>query len=226
MLSQSLASLPVAARRLNTQPIIKTRKAENLQAFQSFTSNCVAKIFHLFQKQVEISSFLRVAEYYKFRTCMMVPIMEWFQVTTQTRGVWKLFELPASVCTSVRKSAIPLLQSREIYTGIGGTAMPNRVHKVIIQILALKVCISSQKPTAKRFHKDFYYDSCYACGFILWSLAVLNNTLFFGSQSFTQQWMFKELFSFLYELCHSQRRRVGWYINTVCITPADSLDLK
>lgn len=69
----------MAARRLNTQPIIKTRKAENLHAFQSFTSNCVAKIFHLFQKQVEISSFLGVAEYYKFRTCMMVPIMEWFR---------------------------------------------------------------------------------------------------------------------------------------------------
>lgn len=64
------------------------------------------------------------------------------QVTTQTHGLWKLFVLPATVCTSVRKSAIPLLQSREIYTGIGGTGMPKRVHKVIIQILALEFCIS------------------------------------------------------------------------------------
>lgn len=73
---QSLASLPVAAHRLNTLPIVKTCKVEKLHAFQSFTSNCVAKTFHLSQKQVGISCFLGVAEYYKFRTCVVVPIME------------------------------------------------------------------------------------------------------------------------------------------------------
>lgn len=148
------------------------------------------------------------------------------QVATQTPVLRKLFALPATVRTSVRKRVMPLLQSREIYTGIGEMGMPKRVHKVSIQILALKVCTSLQKPTAKRFHMGFYYDSCYACGFILWNLAILNNTLFFGFESFIQQWIFKELFRFLYELCHSQRRRVDWYINTICITPADSLDLK
>lgn len=68
--------------------------------------------------------------------------------------------IPSYCGHSVRERVIPLLQSREIYTGIGETGIPKRVHKVIIQILVLKVCISSQKLTAKRFHVSFYYDSC------------------------------------------------------------------
>lgn len=88
-------------------------------------------------------------------------------MTTQTIGLWKLFTLPATTGTSVGERVIPLLQSREIYTGIGETGMAKRAHKVIIQILVLKVCISSQKLAAKRFHMSFYYDSCYTCGFIL-----------------------------------------------------------
>lgn len=90
-------------------------------------------------------------------------------MTAQTFGLWKLFASPATMGTSIRERVIPLLQSREIYTeqGIGETGMVKRAHKVIIQILLLKVCISSQKLTAKRFHMSFYYDSCYTCGFIL-----------------------------------------------------------
>lgn len=108
------------------------------------------------------------------------------------------------VGTSVRERIIPLLQIREIYTGIGETGMAKRVHKVIIQILVLKVYISSQKLTAKRFHMSFYYGSCYASCFILWSLAILNNTLYFSSESFTQQWIFKDLFSFLYAIARGE----------------------
>lgn len=88
-------------------------------------------------------------------------------VTAQTFGLWKLFALPGTVGASVRERVIPLLQSREIYIEIGETEMAKRAHKVIIQILVLKVCIPSQKLTAKRFHMSFYYDSCYTCGFIL-----------------------------------------------------------
>lgn len=130
---------------------------------------------------------------------MIFQIMEWFMwhLKPSVFGNYLHYRL---VGASVRERVIPLLKSREKYTGIGETGMAKRVHKVIIQILVFKVYISSQKLTAKRFHMSFYYDSCYACGFILWSLVILNNTFYFSSESFTQQWIFKDLFSFLYAI--------------------------
>lgn len=59
-------------------------------------------------------------------------------VAAQTFGLWNLLALPATVSTRVRERVIPLLQSREIYAGIGETGMAEGVHKVINQIPGLE----------------------------------------------------------------------------------------
>lgn len=125
-----------------------------LHAFQLFTSNCVAKIFLPLLKATWNELILG--------SCWILYIQNMYDgpnngMTTQTPGLWKSLALPGAVRTSVRWRVMPLLQSREIHTGIGEMGLPESVHKVIIQILALKVCITSQKLTAKRFHMGFLW---------------------------------------------------------------------
>lgn len=76
------------------------------------------RFFYLFQKQVEICSFLELLNV-TIQNMSDSPNNGMIHVTTQTFGLWKLFALPAAVGTTVRGRVIPLLQSREIHTRIG-----------------------------------------------------------------------------------------------------------
>lgn len=125
---------------------------QKLHGLPLFVSNYAAKIFYFFHKQVEICSFLDLLNF-TIQNMYDSPDNGMIYVTPQTFGLWKLFTLPTTVGTSVRERVIPLLQSKEIYTRIGEMGMAKWVHRVIIQILVLKVCISSQKLTAERFHE-------------------------------------------------------------------------
>jgi len=41
----------------------KPHEIEKLHVFDKFTNNCAVEIFHLFQKQVQIGSFLEITEH-------------------------------------------------------------------------------------------------------------------------------------------------------------------